>query len=145
MQVLHYRTVPFTVLPNTSSASSGGYSNLYKTGKYATSSALKSFQPVLNTAISSVSKLIPDAASWAPYITELVGRESSWNPNAKNPGSTAHGYGQFLDKTVASYEKKYGIKYDTPEHQLMLTMLYVKDRYGTPQKALAEWDKKGWY
>jgi SLT domain-containing protein len=106
---------------------------------------LKSFQPVLSSAIKSVQRAIPDAPAWAPYITELVGRESSWNPNAKNPSSSAKGYGQFLSSTVKSYEKKYGIKYDTPEHQLMLTMLYVKDRYGTPQKALEFWDKNKWY
>jgi muramidase (phage lysozyme) len=133
------------VLPNTSSTSSGGYSNLTTTGKYANSSALRSFQPVLQSAIQSVQRAIPDAPSWAPYITELVGRESSWNPNIKNPSSSAHGYGQFLDSTVKAYEKKYGIKYDTPTNQLMLTMLYVKDRYGTPQKALEFWDKHKWY
>jgi muramidase (phage lysozyme) len=132
-------------LPSTSSASSGGYTKLTTTGKYATSSALKNFQPVLNSAIQSIRKAIPDAPAWAPYVTELVGRESSWNPKAKNSSSSAHGLGQFLDSTVKAYEKKYGIKYDTPQNQLMLTMLYIKDRYGTPQKALEFWDQHKWY
>lgn len=33
----------------------------------------------------------------------LVGHESSWNPLARNPKSSATGIGQFLDKTAQSY------------------------------------------
>lgn len=82
---------------------------------------------------------------WAPYVMELVGRESSWNPNAKNTKSTAHGYGQFLKSTRADYEKRYGIKYDTPLNQLILTIHYIKDRYGNPVNALRWWDTHNWY
>jgi muramidase (phage lysozyme) len=76
---------------------------------------------------------------------ELVGRESSWNPEADNPSSSAYGYGQFLNSTRKEYEKKYGIKYSTPLNQLVLTIHYVKDRYGDPIKALQFWDKNKWY
>lgn len=86
---------------------------------------------------------VPD--EWRPYLTELFGRESGWNPNAKNPNSTAHGYAQFLKSTRASYEKKYGIKYDSPVNQLILGIKYVQDRYKDPVKALEFWDKNKWY
>lgn len=76
---------------------------------------------------------------------ELVGRESTWNPNADNSKSSAWGYGQFFDSTRREYEKKYGIKYDSPLNQLILTIHYVKDRYGDPVKALKWWDEHGWY
>lgn len=84
-------------------------------------------------------------SSWIPAMSELIARESSWNPSAKNPNSTAHGYGQFLNSTRANYEKKYGIKYDNPVNQLILTMHYVKDRYGSPDKAIAFHNKNNWY
>lgn len=83
---------------------------------------------------------------WIPALTELIGRESSWNHNAKNPKSTAKGYGQFLAGTRRTYEKKMGIKYDgNPVNQILMTAQYIKDRYGTPQAALAFWDKNHWY
>lgn len=82
---------------------------------------------------------------WASGMTELVRRESSFNPRAKNPKSTAYGYGQFLAATRANYEKKMGLDYDNPVHQLVMMMQYVKDRYGTPDQAIAFHDAKNWY
>jgi hypothetical protein len=84
-------------------------------------------------------------AEWAGALTELVRRESSFNPNAKNPKSTAYGYAQFLNSTRANYEKKTGLSYNDPVNQLVMMMQYVKDRYGTPQAALNFWDKNKWY
>lgn len=83
--------------------------------------------------------------SWVPLLTEIVKRESSFNPNAKNPKSTAYGYGQFLSSTRANYEKKTGLNYSDPVNQLIMMSQYVKDRYGTPQNALAFWQKNHWY
>lgn len=84
-------------------------------------------------------------ASWIQPVSELIARESTWNPKAKNPKSTAHGYGQFLQSTRSNYEKKYGIKYDTPVNQLILTLYYIRDRYGDPFKALQHHNQKNWY
>lgn len=83
--------------------------------------------------------------SWIKPMSQLIANESSWNPSAKNPNSTAHGYAQFLNQTRKDYEKKYGIKYDTPTNQLILGIRYVQDRYGTPQKAMQFWNKNKWY
>lgn len=83
--------------------------------------------------------------SWIPAVSELIARESTWNPKARNPNSTAHGYGQFLTSTRRDYERRYGIKYDTPVNQLILTLHYIKDRYGSAQKALAFHNKNNWY
>lgn len=84
-------------------------------------------------------------SSWIPAVSELIARESTWNPNAKNPKSTAHGYGQFLNSTRRDYEKRYGISYTNPVNQLVLTLYYIRDRYGNPQKALAFHNKNNWY
>ncbi|WP_171056174.1 transglycosylase SLT domain-containing protein [Paenibacillus sinopodophylli] len=77
-------------------------------------------------------------------ILELVARESSFNPNAKNPKSSAAGLFQFLDST----RKNYGgnkVDWSDPYQQAVAGIQYVKDRYGTPEKALAFWDKNGYY
>jgi hypothetical protein len=113
----------------------GGYT------KKASGSPNKTYQTHMNQAVQSGG--VP--AAWVPAMTELIGRESSWNHKADNPTSTAYGYGQFLDSTESNYEKKMGLNYDNPVHQLIMMTQYVKDRYGTPEKALAFWDKNKWY
>jgi soluble lytic murein transglycosylase-like protein len=112
---------------------SGDYSN-YGAG-------YESFQKNLNTALAK-SGFDP---AWATPLTEIVKKESSFNPKAKNPKSTAHGYAQFLNSTRANYEKKLGISYDDPVNQLIMMMHYVKDRYKTPENALSFWQKNKWY
>jgi hypothetical protein len=83
--------------------------------------------------------------SWVPLLSEIVKKESSFNPNAKNPKSTAYGYGQFLSSTRANYEKKTGLNYSDPVNQLIMMAAYVRDRYGSPANALAFWNKNKWY
>jgi Transglycosylase SLT domain len=101
----------------------------------------QSFQTHMSQAVKKYG--VP--ASWVPALTELIRRESSFNPRAKNPKSTAYGYGQFLKSTRAAYEKKTGLDYDNPVHQIVMMAQYVKDRYGTPEKALAWWNTHKWY
>lgn len=72
-------------------------------------------------------------------LTWVVAHESGFSTSAQNPHSTAFGYGQFLNSTQKSMTSKYKIPYDTPEHQLQLTYLYIKERYGTAAKAKAFW------
>lgn len=71
----------------------------------------------------------------------LINAESSWNPSAQNPTSTAFGLGQFLDSTW----KSYGSKTADPALQLQYMAKYIEDRYGTPQKALAFHQNRNWY
>jgi hypothetical protein len=78
-------------------------------------------------------------------LTWIVQHESGFSTSAQNPHSTAYGYGQFLTSTQSSMEKKYGIKYNTPENQLYLTYRYIIDRYGTVAKAKAFWQSHNWY
>lgn len=95
---------------------------------------------------AAIQKGVPFA--WAKQLTELVGRESSFRPNIKNPTSSAHGYAQFLNSTVAAYKKRYpNLNYNNPVDQLVLMYHYVKDRYGSPEHALAMWEhrKPHWY
>jgi hypothetical protein len=110
-------------------------------GNYSEYGNYKNFTKDLSVALAR-SGVSPE---WASGITELVKRESGFNPKAKNPKSTAHGYAQFLDSTRSNYEKKTGLSYDNPVNQLIMMMQYVKDRYGSPDKALNFWNKNNWY
>jgi hypothetical protein len=122
-----------------SSGGSGSFGGFRKLGREPAS-----FKSHLSKAIARGG--IPK--SEAKYMTELVGRESSWNPHVKNPTSTAHGYGQFLNSTERAYKKKYpNLSYKDPVDQLVLMYHYVKDTYGTAKKALQKWESRSphWY
>ena len=67
-------------------------------------------------------------------IDELWHKESRWQPNAKNPKSSAYGIPQIL-----GMKEKNGMK------QVLIGLKYVKHRYDTPCKALAHHKLKGWY
>src|SRR5690242_5540588 len=98
-------------------------------------------------ADATISKALQSAGEsqdWLAPLSELVARESSYNPNAANPKSSAKGYFQFLDQT----RKNYGgnkVDWSDPLVQTEAGIKYIKDRYGTPEKALQHWDEKGWY
>jgi hypothetical protein len=100
-----------------------------------------------NTQMSeAINKGVPFSES--KLLTELIGRESSFQSNAKNPTSTAYGYGQFLTSTRNAYAKKYpDLNYNNPVDQIVLTYKYIKERYGTVQNALAQWEHRSphWY
>ncbi|WP_394137416.1 aggregation-promoting factor C-terminal-like domain-containing protein [Cytobacillus oceanisediminis] len=118
------------------------YSNTWKTQKEALKApGYQAYKGHLKTALQSGK--IP--ATWVVPLTELIGRESTWNAKADNSKSTAWGYGQFLESTRKDYEKKTGLSYNNPVNQIIMTAQYVKDRYGTPEKALQHWDKNKWY
>ncbi|ADX31947.1 tail length tape measure protein [Tsukamurella phage TPA2] len=84
-------------------------------------------------------------SEWASLVN-LINGESSWNPQAQNPGSTAYGLGQFLDQTWATVG---GSKTDDPYQQAVLMLKYIKSRgdYGTPSKAWEMWQSRNphWY
>ena len=72
----------------------------------------------------------------------VVTRESGWNPNAKNPRSTAYGAFQFLDSTWGSVGAR---KTASPAGQAAAGLAYIATRYGNPAAAQAFWRRNGWY
>jgi len=77
-----------------------------------------------------------------PALLEIVKRESGFNPVAQNPKSTAFGLFQFLDSTWQGT----GIpKTEDPNSQIAAGLQYIKNRYGSPTKALSFHNKKGYY
>ncbi len=85
--------------------------------------------------------------SLSPAESWIIQRESSFNPRADNPTSTAFGIWQGLDSTRKAYGRKVGVDPNTvnPWQQLAMFRSYVKDRYGTAEGAQRFWQAKGWY
>jgi cell wall-associated NlpC family hydrolase len=80
-------------------------------------------------------------AQWTA-LDWLISKESSWNPAAQNPTSTAYGLFQFLDKTWAGTG---GTKTSDPVLQSFYGLKYIKNRYKTPAGAKAHWESNHWY
>jgi len=78
---------------------------------------------------------------WGALET-LVEKESSWNPTAQNPTSTAFGLFQFLDSTWAGVGAS---KTSDPAAQTQAGLQYIKNRYGSPQAALNFHLQNNWY
>ena len=78
---------------------------------------------------------------WAA-LAWLIQHESSWNPKAQNPTSSAYGLFQFLNSTWRTVG---GHKTSNPAKQALYGMRYIKQRYGSPLGAKAFWQKHHWY
>jgi septal ring factor EnvC (AmiA/AmiB activator) len=74
----------------------------------------------------------------------IIMKESSGDPTADNPTSTAFGLGQLLLGNRILY---LGRDYATIDcgRQLWAFRAYVRDRYGTAERAMAFWQANGWY
>ena len=74
----------------------------------------------------------------------IIMRESSGDPTADNPTSTAFGLGQLLLGNRILY---LGQQYTTSDcgRQLWAFRAYVRDRYGSAATAKAFWQANGWY
>ena len=69
----------------------------------------------------------------ADAMLRLCWRESRYNPMLQNPRSTAFGLYQFLDSTWRGT----GVSKTTdPLLQTIAAVRYIKNRYGTPRRAL---------
>lgn len=80
-------------------------------------------------------------SQWAD-LQALIQRESSWNPRAQNPTSTAYGLFQFLNSTWAGtgYAKT-----SDPATQTLAGLKYIAGRYGSPSGAWAFHRRNNWY
>lgn len=63
-------------------------------------------------------------------LSSLINKESSWDPHAANPQSSARGLFQKMTSLHGAVE-------GTPEGQAGWGLKYIKDRYGDPEKAWA--------
>jgi TP901 family phage tail tape measure protein len=89
--------------------------------------------PLKKMASSMAGKMFGWKGSQIGALIELVNRESSWNPTAQNPTSSAYGLFQFLDSTWAGVG---GTKTSNPLKQIIYGLRYIRQRYGSPVRAL---------
>lgn len=77
-------------------------------------------------------------------LTKLLGKESAWNPKAKNPTSSAKGVGQLLDSTYRNLGMKHS---NAGVPQLVATLAYIGRKYGSggPCAAWSHFQRKNWY
>lgn len=77
-------------------------------------------------------------------LDQLVAHESSWNPKAQNPTSSAYGLFQFLNST---WKGVGGHKTSDPTLQGKYGLQYIAQRYGNPSKAWDFWNSHTphWY
>jgi septal ring factor EnvC (AmiA/AmiB activator) len=85
-----------------------------------------------------------DLSGTSPAEHWIILRESGGDPTADNPASTAFGLGQLLLGNRILY---LGQAYATTDcgRQLWAFRAYVRDRYGTAERAKAFWQANGWY
>lgn len=76
-------------------------------------------------------------AQWNALV-RLVQKESSWNPAAANPTSSARGLFQKMTSIHGPIEP-------TAAGQATWGLNYIQDRYGDPVRALRFHDANGWY
>lgn len=108
----------------------------------ATTPATESTTTTTQATDGSVESIVRAAASaygwdsganWEA-IHFIIQHESSWNPNAQNPTSTAYGLFQMLVETSSD-----------PAVQAANGMAYIASRYGTPVNAMDFWQANNWY
>lgn len=77
-------------------------------------------------------------------FTKLVGKESAWNPKAKNPKSSARGIGQLLKGTYQNLGMKHS---ESGVAQTVATLAYIGRKYGSggPCAAWTFFKRNGWY
>jgi hypothetical protein len=76
-------------------------------------------------------------------LNRLWSKESSWNYQARNPRSGAHGIPQALP---ASKMEKVGTDWRTnPITQIQWGLLYISERYDTPCAAFSKWRRSNYY
>ena len=78
-------------------------------------------------------------------LDRLIQKESSWNPKAQNPTSTAWGLFQFLNMHWGPGKYLPKGRSSSTSEQIQGGLRYIKDRYGSPSQALAFHQRNNWY
>lgn len=100
----------------------------------------KEMTKIIGTACHKL-KTTMNTEQWKAMY-RLAYKESSWRSTLRNKRSTAYGLFQFLNQTW----KDVGIpKTNCPYCQAEGAILYIKQRYKTPTRALQFHNSRGWY
>ena len=75
-------------------------------------------------------------------LAKLLGKESAWNAEAKNPASSARGIGQLLDSTYRNLGMKHS---QASVPQLVATLAYIHRRHVTACNAWQFFKENNYY
>ncbi|GCD38091.1 hypothetical protein OEIGOIKO_05901 [Streptomyces chrestomyceticus JCM 4735] len=93
-------------------------------------------------AKAAAHKLIPDQAQYQCF-SNIVERESGWDPTATNPSSGAYG---LVQAQPGSKMASAGADWKTnPETQIKWGLDYMNSTYGSPCDAWKFWQSHNWY
>ncbi|CAM5678531.1 MULTISPECIES: aggregation-promoting factor C-terminal-like domain-containing protein [Streptomyces] len=93
-------------------------------------------------AKAAAHKLIPDQAQYQCF-SNIVERESGWDPTATNPSSGAYG---LVQAQPGSKMASAGPDWKTnPETQVKWGLDYMNSTYGSPCAAWDFWQSHNWY
>lgn len=110
--------------------------------------------------IQGVGKQMMLNKGWAenqwPALQALWTKESGWNYQADNPTSSAYGIPQglvdlhnlkppYYGERISGYGATAKFKGGDPKTQIAWGLNYIKNRYGSPQKAWEYWQRNGSY
>ena len=120
-----------------SNASEGLIAKAKEYGKTTAVSGSTAGDPAVKAAVRKV----VEQMGWGKYwgdIDWLVNKESSWNPKAANPSSSARGLFQKMTSLHGPVE-------DTVEGQARWGLNYIKSTYGNPAAARRHHERSNWY
>ncbi|MEV0690380.1 MULTISPECIES: transglycosylase SLT domain-containing protein [unclassified Streptomyces] len=94
------------------------------------------------SAQATAQQMIGDSAQYQCF-SNIVQRESNWNPTATNASSGAYGLVQALPATKMASA---GSDWKTnPSTQIKWGLGYMNERYGSPCEAWDFWQSNNWY
>ncbi|MFF3873518.1 transglycosylase SLT domain-containing protein [Streptomyces sp. NPDC001978] len=113
------------------------------TGMVLTSVPAQAATPTSASSAQAIAhKMIPDAAQYNAF-SQIVERESGWNPTATNASSGAYGLVQALPGAKMASA---GSDWKTnPATQIKWGLDYMNSRYGSPVDAWNFWQTNHWY
>jgi LysM repeat protein len=112
------------------------------TAKTTVTAATQVSVPTTVAGIMAAARSIVPAGQFSCF-SNIVQRESSWNPRATNPSSGAYGLVQALP---GSKMASVGADWRTnPITQLKWGLGYMNSRYGSPCQAWSFWQAHNWY
>ncbi|WP_263301582.1 lytic transglycosylase domain-containing protein, partial [Streptomyces purpurogeneiscleroticus] len=112
------------------------------TAAFAATPAQAAERAGTSDARAAAHQQIPDAQQFQCF-SNIVERESGWNPQATNASSGAYGLVQALP---ASKMSSAGADWKTnPATQVKWGLNYMNERYGSPCGAWSFWQSHNWY
>ncbi len=108
-------------------------------GSTIVSHKVKDVSPELQSRIRDYVKEYGISDSDYVYVDYIFTHESGWNPDAKNPHSSAEGLPQALPYS------KTGCDHGDAKCQIAWSDTYAKASYGSWQGAYNHWRSHGWW